>query len=74
MSAASWRNFGALPVMRIPVSKTRAAIFNAAQIDTDGDGTGDDCDSSDGLDGDGDGVANTTDNCAFVANAGQDDA
>lgn len=60
---------------------------NASQQDSDNDGVGDVCDSSNssnnnsnnssntgnGTDGDGDGVANTSDNCATVANADQRD-
>jgi hypothetical protein len=38
--------------------------------DTDGDGIGDNADADD----DGDGVADTTDNCPYVANNGQEDS
>ena len=43
---------------------------NVAQEDTDGDGTGDACDS----DTDGDGVGDANDNCVKMANAPQSDA
>jgi YVTN family beta-propeller protein len=45
------------------------ADFNPEQTDTDGDGTGDECDS----DIDGDGLANDADNCPTMANADQAD-
>ncbi len=42
---------------------------NADQIDTDGDGTGDVCDTDD----DGDGILDTEDNCPLTANPNQSD-
>lgn len=43
--------------------------FNPTQIDTDGDGQGDECDA----DIDGDGVPNGSDNCPYNPNPGQED-
>ena len=42
-------------------------IPNGAQVDTDSDGTGDECDD----DLDGDGVLNADDNCPWYPNADQ---
>lgn len=47
---------------------------NPDQTDTDGDGTGDLCDSFDNPDIDGDGVVNEDDNCPETENPGQEDA
>ena len=45
-------------------------VANADQLDTDQDGSGDDCDD----DKDNDGIANTDDNCPLVSNPDQDDS
>ena len=45
------------------------ASYNPTQIDTDGDGQGDECDA----DIDGDGVLNAADNCTYEGNASQSD-
>lgn len=49
------------------------AVSNANQADSDGDGTGDACDTQDDGDSDGDRVANFEDNCPTVANPDQAD-
>ena len=50
------------------------AVANSAQTDTDGDGSGDSCDSTpNGPDVDGDGSGHFADNCPTVANADQAD-
>ena len=43
------------------------SVVNTDQADTDGDGLGDACDS----DTDEDGIADTSDNCIYVANNGE---
>ena len=49
-------------------------VSNPAQDDSDGDGTGDACDSQDDTDSDGDGIRDEIDNCPNTPNADQDPA
>jgi len=47
--------------------------FNSGQEDSDGDGTGNACDSDNSMDADSDGVLDYLDNCPYVSNPGQED-
>jgi Ca2+-binding RTX toxin-like protein len=65
-----------LAVFAIDVAVPAQCVAGAGDVDVDGDGVADRCDPNlaDGPDADpdGDGITNATDNCALVANPGQE--